>query len=874
MDRYRYGTAQKTKLTMMRKLLIALLLCGTSPAMAQHAPFDAGNLKVTWGIVTNGYQNRNATLSNFTIVNKGKTPFPANGWTLYYNFVRMVHPDTLHGLALEHVNGDLFKITPTSDFKAIAPGDSLVVSLVSDAWTIHNTDAPAGLFLVWNNEEKGYTINNYTVLPATQARQLLRFANDKAPTITPEIVFNQNVGMKLLDQQQLTNVFPTPVSYTRGEDVFNFLPTSTISADPQFQKEAALFAAQMSEVFGRPINVAKQGGTIQLEKASIDGDGYELQVGIQGVKIRANNGNGVFYGLQSLKTMMPGLAWKGKQKSVPVQGATVKDAPRFGYRSFMVDISRNFHPVDDLKKIIDVMALYKLNVLHFHFSDDEGWRLEMPSLPELTAVGAKRGFGAKNASLIPAYGSGPDLQSETGSGFYSRAQFIDLLKYAADRHIKVIPEVESPGHARAAVKSMDARYDYFMQQGNEAKAKEYLLKNPADASQYRSVQMFNDNVMDAGLPSTYKFVGRVVDDLIAMYREAGVPLDIIHMGGDELPHGAWSNSPSVKDLMQREGLESVDEVWYYYYDEVYKILQKRGIQLYGWEEVGMRKTKLDGRSHNIPNPDFANKNVQVDVWNNVLGGGAEDLAYRLANAGYKVVLSPVSNNYFDMAYQKSWDEPGFYWGGYIDVDKPFYFIPLDYYKNSKVDASGAPLDKRIFIGKDRLTDFGKSNIVGLQGVLFSETTKSREDIEYKILPRLLGLAERAWAPDPAWAIEKDSDKAEKMYQAAWNEFANVLGQRELPRLNFYSGGYLYRIPTAGGTVKDGMVYANVQLPGFTIRYTTDGKEPSLKSPAYMQPFEAKGTVKLRVFDASGRASRSVTVFEQPGGAQLKKMKKQ
>jgi hexosaminidase len=295
---------------------------------------------------------------------------------------------------------------------------------------------------------------------------------------------------------------------------------------------------------------------------------------------------------------------------------------------------------------------------------------------------------------------------------------------------------------------------------------------------------------------------------------------------------------------------------------VYSILHDRGLKLYGWEEVGMRKTTLDGNPHNIPNPDFTNGGFMLDVWNNTMNGGAEDLAYRLANANYKVVFSGVSNLYFDMAYQKVFDEPGFYWGGFVDIDKPFYLIPEDYYKNSKVDALDNPLPADIFTGKDRLTAYGAANIVGIQGLLWSETVKNSARLEYMMLPKLLSLAERAWAKNPEWAVEKDNAKSETLYAQAWGNFVNVLGKRELVRLDHYNGGYQYRIPTVGATVVNGAVAANLQVPGLAIRYTVNGKEPDASSKLYTAPVAEKGTIRFKVFDTRGRGGRTVVVVNK------------
>ena len=202
---------------------------------------------------------------------------------------------------------------------------------------------------------------------------------------------------------------------------------------------------------------------------------------------------------------------------------------------------------------------------------------------------------------------------------------------------------------------------------------------------------------------------------------------------------------------------------------------------------------------------------------------------------------------------------GLHWGGYVDINKPFDFIPFDYYKNVREDRDGSPLDPAVFIGKDRLTDYGRSNILGLQGNLFSETLSAEGRLEYMLVPKLLGMAERAWAPDPAWAREKDEAKAAALYQKAWSEFVGVVGKRELPRLARESPDVTYRIPTPGLRIVDGQVRASLRLPGFVMRYTTDGSEPTASGPEVHGPFSAAGLVKVAAFDTRGRKGHTATI---------------
>ena len=346
----------------------------------------------------------------------------------------------------------------------------------------------------------------------------------------------------------------------------------------------------------------------------------------------------------------------------------------------------------------------------------------------------------------------------------------------------------------------------------------------------------------------------MIGDVVAMHREAGVPLRHIHMGGDEVPNGVWAGSPAVQAYLKAHDLTSVDDLWFVFYGRVEQILKAQGLVPSGWEEIAVRKTSRDGRRTNIPNPDFAARGWRAYVWNNVPGGGAEDLAYRLANGGYDVVLSPVSNLYFDLAWNENPEETGLDWGGYVDLRKPFQFVPLDYYRN-------VPVDPSVFVGKDRLTDYGRAHVVGIQGNLWSETLGAEGRLEYMLLPKLFGLAERAWAPDPDWARERDAAKAESLYREAWSRFVNVLAQRELPRLDREVPGLNYRIPTPGLKVEAGMVRCSLELPGggFTLRYTTDGSEPTVQSPEVRGPIPFRGTVNVAAFNTTGRKGHTARV---------------
>ncbi len=850
----------------MRHFLFALLIgltCVQADAFSVDTKFNAHDLSISWEVIQNNKPANGQSLNVLTITNNGKNTLSASGWKLYFNSARMIASATPTGNArIDFINGDLFGLVPINTFPELKPGASVRVEFVAEDLVVNTTDGPEGFYLVWDNQpDKGFNIGEFTYKP---------FKPNYPGLITPEIIYNQNKIITDIPEGQLTKVFPTPVSYKETDGYFDLQKLLIgVGSDPLFDQETRSLRAYMKSLTGEKFNMnpnSKSYNTIDIVlKNSLSNEGYELSVTHNSIKISASTPAGAFYGIQSLKTLIPASAYAHPKKEIKIPCVEIKDEPRFAYRAFLLDVGRNFQPKEEVEKVLDVMALYKLNVFHFHLTDDEGWRIEVPSLPELTSVGSKRGHTLDSKHYLPpSHGSGGDVDNKTGSGFYTRADYIEILKYANNLHITVVPEIESPGHARAAIKAMNARYDRLMAEGKKDEAERYLLSDANDKSDYSSNQYWKDNIMDVSLPSTYNFVETVVNDVVGMYKEAGAPLNTINFGGDEVPTHVWEKSPAYLTLKaSHPEIKNTGDLWYYFYGKVNQLVKAKGLILSGWEEMALRKTALDGNPVYVPNPDFMPEHLQAEVWNNTLGDGNEDLAYKLANAGYKVVLTCVTNLYFDMANYKSFDEPGYYWGAFSDIDKPFSFIPYDYFKNSKVDKDGLPLNRNIFIGKQRLTDYGKSNIIGIQSAVWGENIKSTQRLEYMLLPRLLGFAERAWAKDPDWATERNSTKSDSLYQQAWVNFLNVLGKRELPRLDYFNGGYGYRIPKPGVILQDGKYFANEQFPGLTIRYTTNGKDPDAKSKIYNDAVTNDNQViKFRAFGNKGRGSNVTEVVNQ------------
>jgi hexosaminidase len=832
----------------MRYLLAAVLsLCLSIPVLASPN-FNPKDLSIVWEPIKNDSPKPGQSLNAITITNHGKTSLPATGWKLYFNSARGVLEATpTNNAKISFINGDLFSLTPTAGFTELKPGQSERIEFIDDDLVVNITDGPEGFYLVWDDQpEKGYNLGNFSIKP---------FSPNYAGLVTPAVIYDQNKNITDIPEEQLTKVFPTPVSYKETGGYFVYSSNTQFKADNLFKSELNNFR-HIPEIGGSKSSGSHN--TINLKyKEGLGNEGYELVITPNEINISATNLAGVFYGIQSLYTLISPVSYTRLSTKVEFPSVEIKDEPRFAYRAFMLDVGRNFHSKEEVFRILDVMALYKLNVFHLHLTEDEGWRLEIPALPELTRVGAKRAHSLDSKNTLPAsHGSGGDTSNANGSGYYSVADYIEILKYATARHIMVLPEIETPGHARAAIKAMDARYNRLMAEGKKDEAEKYLLNDLNDKSVYSSNQAWNDNVIDVSLPSAYNFIAAVIDGIQSIYKQAGAPLTEIHFGGDEVPRGVWEKSPAYAALKaSHPEIQSTGDLWYYYYGKVDELLKARGLKLAGWEEMPLRRTKLDGEGVYIPNPDFAPEHWQAEVWNNTLGEGNEDLAYKLANGGYHVVLSPVSNFYLDMAHYKSFEEPGYYWGAFSDIDKFYSFIPFDYFKNSKVDRNGLPINRNIFIGKQRLTDYGKSNIIGLQCALWGENIKSNERLEYMMLPRMLAFAERAWAQDPKWATEPNTAKSDSLYQIDWVNFLNVMGKRELPRLDYFNGGYDFRVPKPGVVYKDGKYYANVQFPGLTIRYTTNGKDPDAKSPIYNDAVTYTGDgIKFKSFDNKGRGS--------------------
>lgn len=841
-----------------------------------------GDLSVHWELLRND-DDTYSHHGRWTIANRGDQPLPASGWTLWFNMLHLAQPEpTLKidpAVRISHFSGDLLKLEPTESFQAIPPGGEFTFEYQGVDRPNKESWAPAGLYIVFNNadgsEQRPELIGKVTVEPMTRPEQINRGKSDETPIPTPAWLHEQNSKLRLLPVDEISLITPTPVvlKQTRGELAIDrgFIVRfgDGLASDAGYlsqQLQWALGAAPRAEpgdAHGSNVILLQVGDvTVAGEKKKHGSEAYVLDVTADnGITIAGADADGVFYGIQSLLQLLPPTAFAGGMRNVAVPLVHVEDAPRYAYRGQHIDVSHNFHGKASILKLLDVMAFYKLNKFHFQVSDDEGWRIEIPELPELTEISGGRAHTSDNdGALHPTYGAGPFRDPPSfGSGFYTRADFIEILEHARDLHIDVIPEINMPAHARGAIIAMKTREKRLMAAGNDSLALEFRLHDPDDTSKYFSAQSFKDNTVCVVDEPVYHFAETIIGSFEEMFAAAGLRLETWHFGADEVPEGVWTESPRCAAfLKQHPEIDGPRGLKNYFVQRIIDICEERGLQTACWQEAALDHVLQDGDSIDLPVPEFAGGQLIPYVWNNTRGN--EDLCNRFANMGYPIVMCCVTNLYWDLAYNKDPLEPGLTWAGFVDVRNAFEFVPEDMFKSTRVNAYGQAYDRAaMYREREMLTEQGLKNVLGIQGQIWCETIKGPQMLEYYAFPKMLGLAERAWAAQPEWARAADLDQFDAQVQIAWNEFANRLGQRELPRLDALFGGVGYRLPPPGGIVDNGRLTASTEYPGLTIRYTTDGADPTIASPVYAEPVAVQGPVKMSTFNTQGRASRTTTV---------------
>jgi hexosaminidase len=438
-------------------------------------------------------------------------------------------------------------------------------------------------------------------------------------------------------------IIPWPQKVIVEAGVFKLAPDTRVYLDSASRQTATFLTERLRQSTGYPFKThtkyfsskAIEGGILLTTKdadTNLGAEGYELIVAINSVVIRAPTQAGLFYGVQTLFQLLPPEIFSSnvvQDVDWQMPCIQIEDWPRFKWRGLMLDVSRHFFNKSEVETILDAMALHKLNTFHWHLTDDQGWRIEIKKYPKLTQIGAWRpnvGFGFDPKSTT-AYG--PDGRY---GGYYTPDDIREVVKYAAARHITVVPEIEMPGHSTAAL----AAYPQFSCTGGP-----FTVGTNAG--------VFN-GIYDPANEGTFKFLDDVLAEVFQLF-----PGQYVHIGGDEVPKETWKNSPDCQALMKREGLTNEDELQSWFTRRMEKFVSAHGRTMIGWSEI------LKG---GLP------PNAAVMDW---IGGAKE-----AASAGHDVVMSPTSYCYFDF-YQSSnhvTEPKAATWAPALTLRKVYSFDPM------------------------------------------------------------------------------------------------------------------------------------------------------------------------------------------------------
>ena len=511
------------------------------------------------------------------------------------------------------------------------------------------------------------------------------------------------------------NIIPEPVATVEKSGNFT-LPKSVNILRPAGSENditVNFLKEKLSKATGSRVTVKSSGKSdIQLvlnaiADPMIGNEGYILSVRPKKITIRANKPAGLFYGAQSLIQLFPpqiesptkviNVAWK-------IPAVEIGDYPRVGWRGLMLDVARHFFTVDEVKQYIDAMVRYKYNMLHWHLTDDEGWRIEIKSLPKLTETGAWRVEKVGNfGEFSPAL---PD-EPKTYGGFYTQDQIRDIVNYAAERFVQVIPEIDVPGHSLAAVVA-------YPELSCTEGADKYTLRAGEpfmDWSQGAPPIALIDNTLCPANEKVYEFMDKVMTEVAQLF-----PYPYIHVGGDEAPHNFWQKNPQVQELMKREGLTTIPQVQSYFEKRLEKIIQSKGKKMMGWDEI------LEGG---------ITPTTALMSWRGTKYG------IEASRSGHYVVMSPTTYAYID------------YMQGDISTEPPVY-SSLRLNKAYQFDPVPPEADARYILG-------GQAN-------LWTEQVYNIRQVEYMTWPRGFAIAESVWSPKEKKNWENFVNKTENHFQ--------------------------------------------------------------------------------------------------------------
>jgi len=481
---------------------------------------------------------------------------------------------------------------------------------------------------------------------------------------------------------QGNNIIPMPYKIEIKEKSIQFGNKVNISANLPDELKVADFLTSFFKSRNRTTELTSNGEaaiilrTIRPANKVLGIEGYTLKTANNKIVITANTEAGLFYGVQTLIQMLP----TDKKAPLIISNCEILDKPAFAWRGTMLDVARHMLPVEYIKKHIDMMAMYKLNTLHLHLTDDQGWRIEIKKYPKLAEIASKR-----KETLIGWQASYPTAEDfkfdgKPYGGFYTQEQLRDIVKYAADRQITIVPEIEMPGHSQCVL----AAYPE-------------LACKPGKYATVTFWGVFDDILCPT--PETITFFENILDEVCAIF-----PGTYIHIGGDEVPKTRWKESPYIQELMKREGIDDVEKIQGWFNRQIEEYLKSKNRKLIGWDEI------LDGG---------ISESAAIMSWRGENGGIAA------ANMGNEVVMSPGSMAmYWDHAYGDLAFEPD-------SIGRQEGNAPL-----SKIYAYN-PVPNEIAMDK-------KQYILGVQANIWSEYIKSAFAHEYLTYPRMLALAEIAW----------------------------------------------------------------------------------------------------------------------------------
>ena len=512
--------------------------------------------------------------------------------------------------------------------------------------------------------------------------------------------------------------------------------------DERTQRAVVGFAARLATVTGgtNPVTVADEvpaSGIRFVTDKSLPAEGYELNVDGEGIEVRASQFPGFLYALQSLEQLLPAAVYgtePAPDAAWEVPCVKIADAPRFAYRGMHLDVARHFFSVDEVKRYIDVMAIHKLNTLHWHLTDDQGWRIEIKRYPELTAVGSIR----KATVVRKEWGT---YDGTPYGGFYTQDEIRDVVKYAADRGVTVIPEIDLPGHMLAALTA-------YPELG--------CTGGPYEVWGRWGVA---DDVLCPGREKTFEFLEGVLTEVMELF-----PSEYIHIGGDECPKVRWEKCPRCQAKIRQLGLKDDGEhtaehyLQSYVTDRIGKFLAQHGRRIIGWDEI------LEGR---------APSDAVVMSWRGSEGGIAA------AKLGHDVIMTPNSHFYFDYYQSLDTDAEPFGIGGYIPMEQVYSYDPAF----------------------PELTPEQQKHILGVQANLWTEYVLSDEHLEYMLLPRLAALSEVQWClPETKdWNRFIGSFRMDEIYSQMGYEFAkHIFGVTASYAVDPEKGGVVMTLTTQGG----------------------------------------------------------------------------